>query len=128
MQDAIAKAKEKRAGLVTHLVGNGLANARDIAVSASHEFGVPLLDLDSVAVDLDAVRVVSDNARHSIPRFAFKGLTPDGRVNRWSVIIPMLMAPHKFPALVRLAETTKTATKRLRKLADAGLARGFFAG
>jgi type IV pilus assembly protein PilB len=60
MQDAIAKAKEKRTGLVSHLVGHGLANARDIAISASNEFGVPLLDLDAVAVDMDAVRVVSD--------------------------------------------------------------------
>jgi type IV pilus assembly protein PilB len=60
MQDAIAKAKEKRTSLVSHLVGHGLANARDIAISASNEFGVPLLDLDAVAVDMDAVRVVSD--------------------------------------------------------------------
>jgi type IV pilus assembly protein PilB len=60
MQDAIAKAKEKRANLVTHLVTNNLATARDIAISASNEFGVPLLDLDAVAIDQDAVRAVSD--------------------------------------------------------------------
>ena len=60
MQDAIAKAKEKRANLVTHLVSMNLATARDIAISASNEFGVPLLDLDAVAIDPDAVRVVSD--------------------------------------------------------------------
>src|ERR1700689_3164073 len=60
MQDAIAKAKEKRLSLVTHLVGANLATARDIAISASNEFGVPLLDLDSVTPDQDAVRLVSD--------------------------------------------------------------------
>src|ERR1700729_2481774 len=60
MQDAIAKAKEKRANLVTHLVSTNLATARDIAISASNEFGVPLLDLDAVAPDMDAVRAVSD--------------------------------------------------------------------
>src|SRR6201994_1233003 len=60
MQDAIVKAKEKRANLVTHLVASNLASARDIAISASNEFGVPLLDLDSVAIDQDAVRAVSD--------------------------------------------------------------------
>src|ERR1700723_4696583 len=60
MQDAIAKAKEKRVRLVTHLVAANLATARDIAISASNEFGVPLLDLDAVAPDLDAVRAVSD--------------------------------------------------------------------
>ena len=60
MQDAIGRAKEKRLSLVTHLVGSNLATARDIAISASNEFGVPLLDLDAVAPDMDAVRAVSD--------------------------------------------------------------------
>src|ERR1700690_4489743 len=60
MQDAIARSKEKRLSLVTHLVASGLATARDIAISASNEFGVPLLDLDAVAADMDAVRAVSD--------------------------------------------------------------------
>src|SRR5882724_6027545 len=60
MQDAIARSREKRLSLVTHLVAANLATARDIAISASNEFGVPLLDLDAVAPDLDAVRVVSE--------------------------------------------------------------------
>src|SRR3977135_3482 len=42
------------------LVGSSLATARDIAISASNEFGVPLLDLDAVAADTDAIRAVSD--------------------------------------------------------------------
>src|ERR1700704_1243593 len=60
MQDALARAKEKRLSLVTHLVTTNLATARDIAISASNEFGVPLLDLDSVVPDIDAVRAVSE--------------------------------------------------------------------
>jgi type IV pilus assembly protein PilB len=60
MQDAIAKAKEKHSSLVTYLVTSNLATARDIAISASNEFGVPLLDLDAVTPDADAVRLVSD--------------------------------------------------------------------
>src|SRR5271154_3918069 len=60
MQDAIAKSKEKRLSLVTHLVAANLATARDIAISASNEFGVPLLDLDAVTPDVEAVRAVSD--------------------------------------------------------------------
>jgi len=60
MHDAIVKSKEKRLSLVTHLVGANLATARDIAISASNEFGVPLLDLDAVALDMDAIRAVSD--------------------------------------------------------------------
>ena len=35
-----------------------LANARAIAVAAAHEFGVPLLDLDAIEIDLDVVRAV----------------------------------------------------------------------
>src|SRR5471032_126080 len=60
MQDSIAKSKEKRISLVTHLVTTSRATARDIAISASNEFGVPLLDLDAVAADMDAVRSVSE--------------------------------------------------------------------
>src|SRR6202451_2598448 len=60
MQDAIAKSKERRISLVTHLVAANLATARDIAISASNEFGVPLLDLDALAPDPDAVRAVSE--------------------------------------------------------------------
>ena len=60
MQDAIVRAKEKRISLVTHIVASNLATARDIAISASNEFGVPLLDLDAVPPDLDAVSLVSE--------------------------------------------------------------------
>src|ERR1700736_4935995 len=60
MQDAIVRSKEKRLSLVTHLVAANLATARDIAISASNEFGVPLLDLDAVVPDMDAVRAVSE--------------------------------------------------------------------
>src|SRR6202171_2963448 len=59
-QDAIARSREKHLNLVTHLVAANLATARDIAISASNEFGVPLLDLDAVTADMDAVRSVSE--------------------------------------------------------------------
>jgi type IV pilus assembly protein PilB len=35
-----------------------------VAVAASHEFGVPLLDLDSVDIDIEVVRLVSDKLLH----------------------------------------------------------------
>jgi type IV pilus assembly protein PilB len=60
MQEAITKSKEKRLSLVSHLVAANLATARDIAISASNEFGVPLLDLDAVSTDMDTVRSVSE--------------------------------------------------------------------
>ena len=60
MMDAMQAAKEKRIGVVTQLVNSGAANAREIAIAASHEFGVPLLDLDSVSLDLETIKLVSD--------------------------------------------------------------------
>src|SRR5258708_21302279 len=60
MQDAITRSKEKHISLVTHLVAANLASARDIAISASNEFGVPLLDLDAITTDMDTVRSLSE--------------------------------------------------------------------
>src|SRR6185503_34999 len=50
----------KAAHLVPHLVANRLGDARQIAIAASHEFGVPLLDLDAVDLDLEVVRLVDE--------------------------------------------------------------------
>jgi type IV pilus assembly protein PilB len=60
MSDAVAAARERKVQLVSWLVSQNLASARDIAIAASQEFGVPLLDLDAVNVDLDAIRLVND--------------------------------------------------------------------
>ena len=59
--EATEAAKKERQPLVAYLVNNELASARSIAVAASHEFGVPLLDLDAVEVDIDVVRAVDQN-------------------------------------------------------------------
>ena len=56
--EASDAAKKERLPLVAYLVNHDLANARAIAVAASHEFGVPLLNLDAVEIDLDVVRSV----------------------------------------------------------------------
>jgi type IV pilus assembly protein PilB len=60
MLEAMNIARERKMGIVTQLVTSGAANARDIAVAASNEFGVPLFDLDAVTLDLETVRLVSD--------------------------------------------------------------------
>jgi type IV pilus assembly protein PilB len=60
MQQAMAAAKEANVNLVSHLVSNGLAEAREIAIAASQEFGVPLMDLDAIQPDLEIVKLVSD--------------------------------------------------------------------
>jgi len=55
---AIQAAKKERVPLVSYLVANEMADSRAVAVAASHEFGVPLLDLDSIEIDLDCLRAV----------------------------------------------------------------------
>jgi type IV pilus assembly protein PilB len=56
--EAYDAAKKERLPLVAYLVNQELADARSIAVAASHEFGVPLLDLDAIDVDIDVIRAV----------------------------------------------------------------------
>jgi type IV pilus assembly protein PilB len=58
VQDAAKAAQKEKTPLVAYLVANEMADSRAIAVAASHEFGVPLLDLDSIEIDLDCLRAV----------------------------------------------------------------------
>jgi type IV pilus assembly protein PilB len=60
MLAAIATSRERRVTVVSYLVEHNLAEAREIAISAAKEFGVPLLDLDAVQPDLEIVRLVSE--------------------------------------------------------------------
>ena len=68
MLDAMNAARERKTSAVTQLVASGAAKARDIAIAASNEFGVPLFDLDAVNLDLDTVKLVSDKllAKHRV--------------------------------------------------------------
>ena len=68
MLSAIADAKDRKTSVVTQLVNKGIANARDIAIAAANEFGVPLIDLDAMVVDLDTMKLVSDKllAKHRV--------------------------------------------------------------
>jgi type IV pilus assembly protein PilB len=68
MLEAVNQARERKTSVVTQLVASGAANARDIAIAASNEFGVPLFDLDALNVDMDSVRLVSDKllAKHRV--------------------------------------------------------------
>src|SRR5258707_5799282 len=68
MLEALNAARERKTSVVTQLVTSGAANARDIAVAASNEFGVPLFDLESLTIDVDVVRLVSDKllAKHRV--------------------------------------------------------------
>ena len=56
--EATDAARKEKVPLVAYLVNEDIANARAIAVAASHEFGVPLLDLDALEVDIEVIRAV----------------------------------------------------------------------
>ena len=58
VQEAAAAARKEKIPLVAYIVSKELADSRSIAVAASHEFGVPLLDIDAVDIDLECLRVV----------------------------------------------------------------------
>ena len=58
LQKATTAARKQRVPLVAYIVNEDLADARAVAVAASHEFGVPLLDLDAIDVEIDVIRAV----------------------------------------------------------------------
>ena len=68
MQAALQAAGERKTSFITQLISAGNAKARDIAVAASSEYGVPVLDLDALSIDLEVVRAVSDKllAKHRV--------------------------------------------------------------
>jgi type IV pilus assembly protein PilB len=58
LQKATEEAKKAKASLVSYLVDKQLAEPGDVALAACHEFGVPIMDLGSLELDLDVVRLV----------------------------------------------------------------------
>ena len=66
--EALNTSRERKISLVTQLVEIGAAQARDIAVAASNEFGVPVFDLDAVSLDVETIKLVSDKllAKHRV--------------------------------------------------------------
>ncbi|MBI1731780.1 MAG: type IV-A pilus assembly ATPase PilB [Gammaproteobacteria bacterium] len=57
-QDHFQKALQKKQAFVSYLVEDKLASSAAIALSASQEFGVPLLDIGSLELDLDVVKSI----------------------------------------------------------------------
>jgi type IV pilus assembly protein PilB len=66
--EAAVAAKKAKEPLVAYLVHNEMADSRAIAVAAAHEFGVPLLDLDAIDIDLETLRAVDQKllAKHRV--------------------------------------------------------------
>jgi type IV pilus assembly protein PilB len=72
---AIKGAEAQHIGLVAYLVDRQLVSADKIAVAASSEFGVPLLDLDAIDLDMEAVKSVDQRllAKHRVLPLLLRG-------------------------------------------------------
>ncbi|MCB1647765.1 MAG: type IV-A pilus assembly ATPase PilB, partial [Pseudomonadales bacterium] len=71
-RDASAEAMKTRVPFVTHLVQNNLVSAKDIANSASEEFGTPLLDLAALDPEIIPRNLVDEKlirSNHAMPIF-----------------------------------------------------------
>jgi type IV pilus assembly protein PilB len=65
---ALQNSRSDPGGLVGYLVSRKMADPRQIAIAAASEFGVPLLDLDAMEPDLEAVKSVDRQllSRHRV--------------------------------------------------------------
>ena len=71
-QDHFQKALKEKKPFVSYLVENKLVNSGAIALAASQEFGVPLLDIQSLELDMDTVKLVKEDLikkHHALPIF-----------------------------------------------------------
>lgn len=66
------KAQDNKLSLVTHLVTDGLASAKDLAFSAAQEFGVPVLDLSAFETRMLPEKLVDEKLirkHHALPLY-----------------------------------------------------------
>ncbi len=59
-KDAFTQANNNKIPFITYLVQNNLSDAKPLAYAASHEFGVPVVDLDAVMSDLLPEKIVEE--------------------------------------------------------------------
>ncbi len=73
--EAADAAKKEGASLVSYLVGKQQLAARDVAIAAAEEFGVPLMDLDALEIDLGIVKLVNERLlnKHQVLPLAKRG-------------------------------------------------------
>ncbi|MEX2354040.1 MAG: type IV-A pilus assembly ATPase PilB, partial [Gammaproteobacteria bacterium] len=70
--DHYQKALGSKQAFVAYLVENKLVPARDIAIAASQEFGVPVLDINAMEIDIDVIKLIKEDLirkHHSLPIF-----------------------------------------------------------
>ena len=75
MTEVVMEARSNGRSLVAHLVDEGLAEASMVAIAASQEFGVPLIDIDEITLDVQAVRAVNASliTKHRVLPLVLRG-------------------------------------------------------
>ena len=73
--EAVKEARKLKISFVAHLVASEHADPRKIAVAASHEYGVPMMDIEVLQLDLDAVRKVDQKliTKHRVLPLILRG-------------------------------------------------------
>lgn len=69
---AHSEALKKKIPFVSLVVSQNLAKSKDVAQSASDEFGVPLLDIDAIEIDPEITKLVKEKLvrqHHALPIF-----------------------------------------------------------
>ena len=75
MTEVVMEARSNGRSLVAHLVDEGIAEASMVAIAASQEFGVPLIDIDEITLDVQAVRAVNASliTKHRVLPLVLRG-------------------------------------------------------
>ncbi|HDN27453.1 MAG TPA: type IV-A pilus assembly ATPase PilB [Thioploca sp.] len=101
---ALEKSREKNTPFVSYVVKQKLVTSRDIALAAAEEFGVPLVDIDSVEIDPDTIKqgasqkILEDY--HILPLFI-----------RGKSLFVAVSDPTNLPALKAIGFYTKMRTE-----------------
>src|SRR5512139_360306 len=69
---AVTDSARRKVPFVTYLVENNLANSTVVANAASHEFGLPLFDLNAMEVDPNVTKLVEEKlirTHNALPLF-----------------------------------------------------------
>ena len=102
-ETAFDKSRATGTSLVTYLVNQKLVTSLDIAFAAAEEFGVPLVDIESLELNPDTIKLIDQKLleeHKAIPLFQ--------RGNRLFVA---LSDPTKLPALEAIKFKTKMHTE-----------------
>src|SRR3972149_10022566 len=71
-QDHYQKAMKEKKPFVSYLVENKIVASRDIGMAAAQEFGIPLLDISALELDMETIKLVKEDLikkHHALPIF-----------------------------------------------------------